>query len=58
MSHQHTTRNPMSEARRNAVHGPLLPADDPERLTRTDITAISVMLGGLLIVVTVIIGGM
>lgn len=31
MSHKQVTANPMSEARRNAVHGPLRPADDDSR---------------------------
>lgn len=28
MSHLHTTRNPMSEARRQHVHGKVLPRED------------------------------
>jgi hypothetical protein len=30
MSHKGATRNPMSEARRQQIHGPLLPIDRPE----------------------------
>ncbi len=47
MSHHYTTRNPMSEARRQHVHGRLMPKEHP-RVARPE-GEISLAAGGALL---------